>query len=94
MRVAHDMKTIKSLLFGRKFDLIILDEILCLLGMKVLKEKDLLDLINAKRGRTELVLTGWHAPASVKRRADYISTIIDTRHPFKSGLAARKGIEY
>lgn len=76
------------------WDLIILDEIGIALHLKLLEEKDVIELIKEKPADLELVLTGLEMPKSITDIADLVSEINDIKHPYYLGLQARKGIEY
>ena len=73
---------------------VIADEILNALLFRELALDDVLDLINACRGRAELMLTGADAPRAVIDQADYATELKMIKHPYNEGILARKGIEY
>ena len=74
--------------------MLILDEIFGCVSNELVKEEDVLNLINAKNTETELVLTGRNAPQKIIDAADYVSEIRCIKHPAQSGTLAREGIEY
>lgn len=76
------------------FDMIILDEILCAVWLKVLDEDRLLQFLERKKEQLEIILTGHEATENVLKIADYVTEIRKIKHPFDKGLKARKGIEY
>jgi cob(I)alamin adenosyltransferase len=82
-----------AMLSGR-FDLVILDEINVALFFELLTVQDVLDLIDAKPPRVELVLTGRRVPQAILDRADYVTIMQEAKHPYQRGIQARKGIEY
>jgi len=86
-------KAERALIDGR-YDLVVLDEIHVALHCGLLDESDVLDLIDRKPPTVELVLTGRDAPASVVARADLTSEMRAIRHPYASGIGARRGIEF
>ena len=76
-------------------DLLILDEILYCVQMKLLSEDEVIELIELKPARTELIMTGSHVPLEkIFNHADLVTEIRKTKHPFDSGILARKGPEY
>ena len=77
-----------------EIDLVILDEINCVLDKKLIDIKEILDLIEKKPKHVELVLTGRGAPQELIEIADYVSEIKRIKHPYDKGILARKGIEY
>lgn len=80
--------------FG-KYDIIIADEILYAVQLKLLMEEDILQLIKDKPAKQELILTGSHIPfPNVFEKADLVTEIKKIKHPYDSGILARKGLEY
>jgi cob(I)alamin adenosyltransferase len=80
-----------------KYQLIICDEILSCILTTLVKESDVLDLIDVfeKSGRkADLVLTGRSLPESIKSKADLVTEMKLIKHYFNKGLPARKGIEF
>lgn len=79
---------------GGQFDLVVLDEIITACSAGVLAESDLLALIDEKHQLVELVLTGRGAGEALISRADYVTEMINIKHPFDLGRPARAGIEF
>lgn len=74
-------------------DLVVLDEALGALQVGVLTVDELLSLI-ARRGGTELVLTGRNVPDALADAADLVTEMREVKHYYHAGQAARKGIEF
>ncbi len=74
--------------------LLICDEILDTLLFDLLQPDQLLDLANRCRSRVELVMTGRNSPPALIDAADYVTELIQIKHPYYKGARARKGIEY
>lgn len=87
------IKKIETVIKNKTVDLIILDEILDLLPLKVITVAQIISLIKEAKD-VELVLTGRNASESIKKLADYISLVKKIKHPFDKGVTARKGVEY
>jgi len=85
---------IKNLYKGEKYDVIILDEINISLRDRFLKEDEVLDVLNSKPEKVELVLTGRGVFKRIAEKADLVSEVKSIKHPYASGLAGREGIEY
>jgi len=83
----------KKVISGRRFDLVVLDEIFLASFFKVIKVSSIIQLIKNKPAGIELVLTGRKAPKEVIRLADYVTEMKEIKHPYQQGLGARKGIE-
>ena len=77
-----------------KFDVVILDEINYAIQLELLKLDDVIDLIKSKPAELDLVLTGNHATKEVIELADLVTEMKEIKHPFKSGLKAKKGIDF
>ena len=84
----------KRIVMNGQYDLVILDEINCVLDKKLIPVEEVLELIQQKPRHVELVLTGRGAPAEILKAADYVSEIRRIKHPYDVGILARKGIEY
>jgi cob(I)alamin adenosyltransferase len=79
---------------GQRPDLIVLDEALDALLTGLISEETFRAFVDAKPAETELVFTGRQAPGWLEERADYITEMTKKKHPWDSGIVARKGIEY
>ncbi|MDD5428581.1 MAG: cob(I)yrinic acid a,c-diamide adenosyltransferase [Candidatus Omnitrophica bacterium] len=88
------LKKAKGDIFSGKFDLVILDEVNVAMKLKLIKIKDVIDVIKRRPKSVELVLTGRDCPASIKKMADLVTEMREIRHPYKRGINARRGIEY
>ena len=77
----------------KKYDVIVLDEVLNSLSARLCTKQRLKALI-AKAHDIELILTGRTAPLDFIKAADYVSEIKKVKHPFDKGVKAREGIEY
>lgn len=93
--VKKGLKYSEKILKSGKYDLVILDEILYAVQLNLIKEEDIINLIDKKCDTTELILTGSHKPLKkIFEKADLISEIRKVKHYFDRGILARKGIEF
>jgi cob(I)alamin adenosyltransferase len=76
------------------YDLVVLDEVNVAADYGLVETKEILDLIAARPPEMELVLTGRDAPAAFVDAADLVSEVKETKHHYRVGVAARKGIEF
>lgn len=83
----------KDMIKSGNYDLIILDEINCVLAKDLIPIKEVLDVVK-EHGKVELVLTGRDAPEELMDAADYVNVVQRVKHPWQKGIVARKGIEY
>jgi cob(I)alamin adenosyltransferase len=88
------LKKIKDAIRKRKHAVIILDEIICALDVKLIKIEQVLELINNAPKNIELVLTGRNAPKALITAADLVSEMREIKHYYQKGIKARKGIEF
>jgi len=83
----------KSKMLSGKYEIIILDEINVSIWFGLIKEKDVLDLIEKKPENVELILTGRYAPESIIEKADLVTEMKNIKHYYDNGVNARDGIE-
>jgi len=79
---------------SKKYDIIILDEINYAVNLGLLKLGDVLELIKNKPPNVNLVLTGNYAKDELIDLADLVTEMKEVKHPFKSGIKAKKGIDF
>lgn len=85
----------KKIIASGDYDLVILDELNCVLNKGLIAVEEALELMKRENHpQTELVLTGWGAPEEIKQAADYVSFVQRIKHPYDRGIKARRGIEY
>lgn len=88
------LEFIKKIYRKNKHDILVLDEILVSLRHGFLKEKEILEILSLKPKGMELVLTGRGGTRRIIKKADLVSQVKNIKHPYNSGIKARKGIEY
>ncbi|HSW65100.1 MAG TPA: cob(I)yrinic acid a,c-diamide adenosyltransferase [Dissulfurispiraceae bacterium] len=81
-------------ILSEEYDVVILDEINIVLHKKMIALRELLLLLDQKPAKTEVVLTGRHAPAALMRRANLVTEMKMVKHYMEAGVPARKGIEW
>ena len=79
---------------SNKYDIVILDEINYAIDMKLASVDDVLNIISTKPPELDLVLTGNHAHSKIIEIADLVTEMKEIKHPFKSGIKAKKGIDF
>ncbi len=84
----------KEKILSKKFDIVILDEINYAIDLSVVELNPVLDLIKSKPSNVTLVLTGNHAKDEIIQSADLVTEMKEIKHPFKSGIKAKKGIDF
>ena len=95
-KTTHDENLRKALELQKKAqcDMLVLDEAFDAYNLGALNVSLFEELINNKPEPLELVITGHFPDAWILERADYITEMVKLRHPFDSGISARRGIEF
>jgi len=78
----------------RFYDVLVLDEIVFCLSKGLARFEDIQSLVTQRDPGVELVLTGRGAPAELIELADLVTEMKNIKHPFDSGVPARRGIDY
>ena len=85
-------RALDAMLSGN-YDLIVLDEANVAIWFGVLTTEEVLDFLDRKPERVELVLTGRRAPDELIERADLVTEMKAVKHYYDEGVQARVGIE-
>lgn len=91
---ARGIEIVRELMKRVDIKMIILDEINSSVDLGIVKEKDVLELIECKHPDMELVLTGRNAPQSFRGAAHLVTEMTLQKHYFYSGVKARVGVDY
>ncbi len=84
---------LKEALQSGEYSLVIADEIFVARRFELISTEEILELMSLKSDKTELVLTGRHAPEEIIEKADLVTEMKEIKHYFKQGVKARVGIE-
>lgn len=87
-------KQAKKDIKNRKFNIVILDEILGAIKGGLITEGRVAKLILGKPRETTLVLTGRPKIEKIVQISDLVSEIKKIRHPYDRSIEAHKGIDY
>lgn len=79
---------------SNNYDLIVLDEIIIAVDFGLVELEQLIELIEIKPVRLELVLTGRYASKDIIDRAQLVTEVKEVKHHFAAGIYARRGVEY
>ena len=77
-----------------KYQVLILDELISALEVKVLEERDITELIDLKPADMHLVLTGHNKFPNILKRCDLVTEMKMIKHPYYKGILAQRGIDY
>jgi cob(I)alamin adenosyltransferase len=93
-KCSRGLEFVKELFQDSSWDLLVLDEINIAVRDGLLKEEEVLSLMEAKPENLELILTGRGVTKKIIEKADLVSEVREVKHPFSQGVRSREGIEY
>ncbi len=83
----------KEVILSGSYDIVILDEINVAIWFGLANEKDVLEILNDKPKKLELILTGRYASQALIDKADLVTEMKCIKHYYDIGVNAREGIE-
>ena len=84
----------RRILAGGEYDLVILDEINRALALGLIPVKEVIETLNQRSPKVEVVLTGRQAPDELIALADIVTEMHPVKHYYQAGVKARRGIEW
>ncbi len=85
---------LKDILSENSFDLIVLDEFICLISEGIITDDEAIAFLSSKARNLEIILTGKGATERIIELADYVTFMKKVKHPYERKMSARKGIEF
>jgi cob(I)alamin adenosyltransferase len=76
-----------------KYNFFIIDEAGPALASDLIDASVFIDLIKSRPKNTELIMTGRGFPNEFLELADYVTEMVEKKHPLKKGIYAREGVE-
>jgi cob(I)alamin adenosyltransferase len=83
----------REAMLSGNFDIVVLDEVCVAVDLKILAEANVLQFLDEKPARVEVVLTGRGATPALLERADLVTEMTERKHYSAKGVRARDGIE-
>jgi len=83
-----------NLMKDGKLDVLVLDEINIALRYDYLDVQNVMDALKQRSDRTSVILTGRDAKAELCQMADLVTEMTEVKHPFASGIKAKRGVDY
>jgi cob(I)alamin adenosyltransferase len=94
-RALDGWEVAKEKITSGEYDLVILDEFTYALAFGWLNVAQVVEWLKAnKPSDMHLVITGRDAPDALIEYADLVTTMLEIKHPFRSGIPAQAGIEF
>ena len=83
-----------EMLKNDSYNLVILDELTYMLAYDYLDKQQVLNAIQHRPKEQSIVVTGRGGGSELREIMDTVSEVKDIKHAFKSGIKARKGVDY
>lgn len=84
----------EKLLGDNSYHLVVLDELTYMLAYKYLDEDKVLNAIRNRPPEQTVVVTGRGGGSGIRELADTVAEINDIKHAFKTGIKARRGVDF
>jgi cob(I)alamin adenosyltransferase len=76
------------------YDLVVLDEVNVASAWGLVGIEEVIELIEDKPEKVELILTGRYADERLVELADLVTEMVAIKHPYEQGIEARPGLDY
>ena len=84
----------KKMIKSKKYDIVILDEILTAQMVQLVQDEDILDIIERLPKKVHLILTGRGASEAIIEKSDLVTEMKEIKHPFQKEEPPVEGIDY
>lgn len=92
--ILNEIASAREIISRQSYDIFIFDELLTALNLGMIEEDQLIELLKMKPEQIEIILTGLRSTQKIIDMADLVTEMRLLKHPYQSGLKARRGIEY
>lgn len=82
------------MLADASYDLVVLDELTYMIAYRYLDETMILEALSSRPTNQSVVVTGRGGGAALQDIMDTVSEVKEVKHAYKSGIKARKGVDY
>ena len=83
----------EEVLASGEYDVVVLDEINIALFYELFTVDEVIEILDKKAEKTEVILTGRYANERIIEKADLVTEMKEVKHYYTQGVPARKGIE-
>ena len=91
---AEALRICREKIFSEKYNVVILDEVNYAINLGLIDVQEIIKIIKEKPSSLDLVLTGRDAKEEIIELADLVTEMKEIKHPSKSGIKAKKGIDF
>jgi len=84
----------KEVLVSGEYDVVVFDEINTTLFFGMVTVDEVIEVLDMKPEKTEVILTGRYVPDEIINKADLVTEMGEVKHYFNAGVNARIGIEH
>lgn len=84
----------KEIIHSGKYQMVVLDEIISAVEVKVLTEDDVAEVLKNKPKDVHLVITGHNEYPKILKYCDLVTKMKMVKHPYYKGILAQEGIDY
>lgn len=92
--VTQALDEARKAMLGGDYDIVVLDEINNAVAYGFVDVEAVVEFIQSRPEKVELILTGIRADQRIVDLADYVTEMRCVKHPFQKGISARRGIEF
>ena len=91
---AEALRICREKINSGNYNVVILDEVNYAINLGLIDVQEIIKLIKEKPSSLDLVLTGRDVKEEIVELADLVTEMKEIKHPFKSGIKAKKGIDF
>ena len=91
---AEALRICREKINSGKYNVVILDEVNYAINLGLIDVQEIIKIIKEKPSNLDLVLTGRDVKEEIIGLADLVTEMKEIKHPFKSGIKAKKGIDF
>jgi len=89
----NGLKKLRNIVASGEYKVVIMDEANIAVYYNLFSTEELINLVDQKAEKTELIITGRHASPEIIKKADLVTEMKAVKHYYNKGVKARIGIE-
>ncbi len=90
----HGLEITKQIFNSKLYDVVVLDEIISAIELKLFSEQDVVGLLQIKPERMHVIMTGHNVFPKIVEMCDLVTDMRVRKHPYYKGVLAQRGIDY